>query len=172
MPSPDAVLGTASIPEMASTYDGLGMDMEDFDITSRGMRIPNYTRMMTGREFTSMIGMLSLLGIEANKNSDIMRALRIMLMTNMTIFGIYRMVIAIRRMDQQRQMMISGIETAACANPLLAWKIPIAVGAAFAVAAAFSVGMAIGAGDWKLPHADVKSASGRRMAERNFRGLR
>jgi len=172
MPSPDAILGDASFPEMDSTYDGLGADMEDFGTSTRMSKIPNFGRMMMGRQLTSSIAMMSLLGFEADRNSAIMRFLRIMLVSNMAIFGFYRMITAARRAVTSQHMGLAAAETVANMNPAMFWKIPIAIGAAALVGTTFAVGEKFGSGDWNLPSVNVSSPSDRRSAERHMRGVR
>lgn len=173
MPSPDAVLGTASIPEMAPTYEELSYDMDEFGMSMRATKIPNFGRLMMGREFTSSIVMMQMLGIEIDKNSAIMRFLRTMLVSNMAIFGFYRMVLAVRRIVASQQLGFASAETAiALSNPFTAWKVPVALGAAAFVVGSFRMGEAFGTGEWSFPAVDISTPTDRRKAERHLRGVR
>ncbi len=179
MPSKDAaILGMDPLDgSYASSYDALSGDMEDVAQTRR-VQVPNMGRMFMGRQFSSSINMMRLLGVEIDENSRIMRSIGTMMSTNIAIYSFYSMVCAYRRSQAAVQTALAVSETAAILKvPVIgwsqAWRIPLALAAAAIATASlvsFKVGENIGSGEWNFPSINVTNPSDRRTAERQLQG--
>lgn len=166
MPSDTAFLfdmpaGTA----LAGSYDSLGSSADALG----GTRHPSVSSSgISPRELSSAIQNLRALGINIDENNAILKGLRVGILTNYSLYMLYRAVAAARKAEAAKETALAVGETAALAVAQQWHRIAQGAAAAAMVAIAFSVGEKFGSGDWNLPSVDMTNPADRRDAARQL----